>query len=243
MTHTTKRIFRVFLISLLTSSAPALAQSAQKPTRPASTKDATWMRTFAVPFDPQKAEGDELGNENGLTNDPRFEALLKASFSQRQWFWYEHGQLVSTADLIETFIGVPGGAILDEGRYVTADGCVPHDCEDRGMLWIDTGTLPATLIFVGINLVGGSSNSQETSHLWIFSSRKLNWQKLPNSFTASLPRWLATIAKPGYHGTGGYHYKFALATIVQPNGVTEDITPETLPLGNIDIGITKTGAK
>ena len=243
MTLTVKHIFRAFLISLFICAAPALAQSAQKPTPPASTKDATWTRIFAVPYDPQKAEGDGLGNENSLTNDPRFDALLKASFPQRQWFWYEHGKLVSTADLIETFTGVPGDAILDEGRYVTADGCVPHDCvANRGMLWIDTETQPATLIFVGINLVSGNS-SQETSHLWIFSSRKLNWQKLPNSFTTSLPRWLSTIAKPDYRGTSGYHYKFALATIVQPNGVMEDITPETLPLGITEIGTTKTGAK
>jgi len=242
MTPSANQIFRVFLISLFICAIPTLGQNAQKPTPSASTKDATWTRTFAVPFNPLKAANDDQGKENELNIDPRFRPLLKSSFPQRQWFWYEHGQLVSTADLIETFIGVPGDAILDEGRYVTADGCVPHDCDaNRGMLWIDTGTQPATLIFVGINPVSGNS-SQETSRLWIFSSRKLDWQKLPNSFTTSLTRWLSTIAKQDYRGTGGYHYKFALATIVQPNGVMEDITPETLSLGIAEIGNTKTGA-
>jgi len=187
-----------------------------------------------VPFDPRAT--DEQGDENRLTNDPRFGALLKASFPQRQWFWFEHGRLVSTADLIITFIGVPGDAILDDGRYVTADGCVPHDCvANRGMLWIDSQSHPATLIFAGIGLVSGEA-SQDASRLWIFSSTKLNWQHLPPSFLASLPRWLSTIAKPDYKGTNGYRYNFVLATIVQPNGLMEDITPETLHLRSKEPG-------
>ena len=214
---------------------PGILQAAGQSARtPPATADASWTRSFAVPFDPKAA--DDQGRENGLTNDPRFEALLKASFPQRQWFWYEHGRLVSMVDLIETFIGVPGDAILDDGRYITADGCVPHDCvANRGMLWIDSQTHPARLIFSGINIVSGDA-SQDASRLWIFSNTKLNWQHLPPSFLASLPRWLANIAKPDYKGTNGYRYNFVLATIVQPNGVMEDITPETLHLRSKESG-------
>jgi hypothetical protein len=229
MTNSASRIFRIFLISALACTAPALAQSAQKPTPPVSTKDATWTREYAT-------------NGKDIKWDTRFIPLLKASFPQHQWFWYDHYKSTSLPDLIQTFLGVSGSALLDEDRYVTADGCVPHDCvANRGMLWIDTGTQPATLIFAATNLVSG--NGPEGYHLWIFSSTKLNWQHLPPWFSVSLPRWLTTIAKPGYRGTSGYHYKFALATIVQPNGVMEDITPETLPLGITEIGTTKTGAK
>jgi hypothetical protein len=232
MTRSANQIFRVFLISLFICAIPTLGQNAQKPTPSASTKDATWTRQFAVPFNTQQAPTVH----GKLFTDPRFLPLLRASFPQRQWFWYDHGRLVSTDNLIDTFLGVSfGDPILDEGRYVTTDGCVPHVCDvDRGMLWIDTGVHPADTIFVATNLVGG--NGSAGFHLWMFSSTKLNWQHLPPAFLVSLTRWLSTIAEPGYNGTSGYSFNFVLATIVQPSGVIEDITPETLHLRSIEPG-------
>ena len=105
---------------------------------------------------------------------------------------------------------------------------------DRGMLWIDTGTDPAVLIFAGIDPIGGSLppyTYTRKSHLWIYTSEKLNWQKIPAPFLSSLHRWLATISTDPYFGTHGYIYDFSLATIVQPNGVMEDLGPDTLGLG------------
>jgi hypothetical protein len=224
---------RTLLVAALSAALSPCLAMAQRPSAGASDRDAAWTRAFAVPFSPHAADGQ--GNAPSLTIDPRFEPLLKASFPQRQWFWYDHGRLVSTADLIRTYMSTSGGAILDEGRYVTADGCVPHVCDAlHGMLWIDTGVHPAELIFAGTILVSGNGED-ERYHLWIFSSTKLNWQHLPPSFLISLPRWLSTIRKLD-NGTNRPHFKFALVTIVQPNGIMEDLTPETLPLGTIEIG-------
>ena len=132
---------------------------------------------------------------------------------------------------MQLFMGVPGNVILDESRYVTLDGCLAHVCDaDRGMLWIDTGADPADLIFAGIDLIGGKTPDSE-SHLWIFTSRNLNWQHTPAPFVSSLHRWLATIGTDPYFGTDGYHYKFAIVTIVQPNGVMVDLGPGTFSLG------------
>jgi hypothetical protein len=224
------------VLSLAAASLPAVAQPAHAP-ESSPAMDAAWIRAFAVPeidrpIDPEAAH--PLGEENRINTDPRFAALLKSALPQRQWFWYEHRHLVSTANLIHTFVGVPGDAILDQNRYVTLDGCVPHYCPDHGMLWIDTGAHPATLIFAGTGEVF-SDNSADKNRLWIFSSIKLNWQQIPQPFLASLFRWLTLIAIPG-GGTSGYKYNFVLVTIVQPNGVMEDITPETLHLRSIESG-------
>jgi hypothetical protein len=203
----------------------------------ASVPDAAFTRDFAVPWQdtPAHATSDnEVGRENALNGDPRFAVLLRSAFHQKQWFWLDHYRFTPLPDLIETFIGVPGSAILDEGRYVTLDGCVPHDCTDRGMLWIDSESQPASLIFAATRPVNGDGPAGD--HLWLFSSVKLNWQHLPPSFLVSLPRWFETIGKPGYSGTSGYRFDFVLATIVQPNGIMEDLSPATLHLRNTQTG-------
>jgi len=214
-------------------SAPAQAAHDRTAANGAG-RNAAWTRAFAAP-EPPSTSGTPVGRENRLNNDPRFTSLLRASFPQRQWIWYEHGKLAPLPEMMETFLGVPGNAILDEDRYVTLDGCVPHDCDmDRGMLWIDTGVDPAVLIFAGIDPIGGSPppyTYTRRSHLWIYSSEKLSWQKIPAPFLSSLHRWLATIGENRYFGTDGYRYDFLLATIVQPNGVMEDLGPDTLGLG------------
>jgi len=240
MTHSAKRIFRAFLISLLISAASAIAQSAQKPASPNSATDTTWTKKFAVPFNAQQAASDQ-GQKNIIT-DSRFQPLLKASFPQRQWFWYEHGRLLSMDSLITSTINTGGDVLLDEDRYVTVDGCYVGVCNAvRGMLWIDTGVQPASMIYASTQLVNG--DGAEGFHLWIFSSSKLNWQHLPPTFSASLSRWITNVETPGYNAGHGSKLNFILATIVQPNGVMEDISPETLHHRTSVFGTTKTGAK
>lgn len=165
-----------------------------------------------------------IGQENRLNWDPRFTALLKGAFPQKQWFWYDHYRFTPLPELIQTFIGVPGNAILDDNRYVTIDGCVAHDCSaNLGMLWSDTEQRPALLLFVGINIVAGSSDN--ASHLWIFSSANLNWTALPKPFLASLHRWILKISANPYN-----RYNFVLTTFVQPNGEMQDFALSFLHL-------------
>ena len=191
-------------------------------TRATPQSDAAWVRTFAAPYTLSRHSG--VGDGASLNWDPRFSALLASSFPQRQWFWFDHNRLVSTADLVHTFLGATGDTILDGNRYVTIDGCVRHVCDvNRGMLWIDAASHPADLIFVATNLIGGDGPTG--THLWLFSSSRLNWQHLPPSFLTSLSRWLNIIGKPGYNGTAGYRFHFVIATIVQPSGTQEDLSP------------------
>jgi len=173
------------------------------------------------------------GYENEFNGDPRLSALLKSSFPQHQWFWYDHYKFTPLPDLIQTFIGVPGSALLDEDRYLTANGCVPHDCTTRGMLWIDTTAHPAKLIFVATGDVSaGTGDKGASSMLWIFSSSKLNWQKLPQAFLNSLHRWQNDLTEQDRKGhvawidQGG----FLVANLVQSTGEIVVITPSVLGL-------------
>ena len=206
-----------------------LASPAQASTRATPRANAAWVRTFAAPYTPSRNSG--IGNGSSLNWDPRFNALLRSSLPQRQWFWYDHNRLVSTADLIHTFLGVTGNTILDDNRYVTTDGCVQHLCDATwGMLWIDTASRPPALIFVGNTMVGGDEPTGE--HLWLFTSSKLDGQHLPPPFLLSLRRWLEAVDWPGEPGADRHRSQphFDLATTVQPSGAQEDMSPATLHL-------------
>ncbi len=222
--------FKLLIIGLLLGAIGGGCQGvpAQAPTTDAS-RNTAWTRAFAAPG-PPSTSGMPIGQENRINMDARFASLLKESFPQKQWFWYDHWKLTPLPELMQVFMGVPGDAILDEDRYVSIDGCVPHDCDNRGMLWVDTRTDPAVIIFAGIDSIT-SNTTPSKSHLWIYTSEKLSWQKIPSPFLSSLHRWLVTIGTDPYAGTHGYRYNFSLATIVQPNGVMLDMGPEIFGLG------------
>jgi hypothetical protein len=226
-------IFGVMLAAEVVAMSPSVFAQAtygQTVTSKAS-RDTAWVRDFAASA-PLSTAGTGIGRENQLLGDSRFIPLLRESFPQKQWFWYDHWKLTPLPDMMQIFMGVPGNAVLDENRYVTVDGCVLHDCDgNRGMLWIDTGLNPATLIFVGIDPITSQAAPWE-NHLWIFTSKKLNWQQAPAPFVSSLHRWLATIGTKGYFDTNGFRYNFAIITIVQPNGVMVDLGPDTFGLGD-----------
>jgi hypothetical protein len=234
-------MIRAFMLKscLLLASAVGASASAQQRQAHTATPDAAWLRASASPYNPSDMQQDSMPSM--LNWDPRLRALLRASFHQRQWFWYDHYKFTPLPELIPILMGIPGDAILDDQRYMTLDGCLAHVCDaDRGVLWIDTGVRPAQLIFTAVNINSGDLGN--TSHLWVFGSSKLDWQHLPGPFLKSLARWRDTIAAKGYRQTGGYMYNFSLATIVQPSGEQIDISPSLLHLDSPVTAIA-TGAK
>lgn len=213
---------RLALTLLLTGTALALPPKPAAPTHTSTASDAAWVRTYTIPAGQLKppTQGQVQGRENDLNWDPRFLPLLKSAFPQKQWFWFDHHHFTPVANLIQTFIGVPGDVVLDNNRYVTADGCVPHDGFDRGMLWIDTGANPAHIIFVATQLISSLGPGDET--LWLFSSAHLNWTDLPPAFLTSLKRW------QDKNNATGYPQHITIATLVQPSGEQINLTPPSL---------------
>ncbi len=217
------RIFRlvpiIFAVEVALSAPKILAQTESAPPT-----DLSWIRDFAVPATPESLAASQAGGENKLNWDPRFEGLLKLSFHQRQSFWFDHGRFTPVAALAQEFIGVPGSVLVDEGRYVTVNGCVPHDCGDRGMVWIDTAVaVKPVLMFAATQPVSSGPGDRDSQiHLWLFSSAHLNWQKLPPQFRSSLTQWWNRTTKVWAKWVPE---RIILVTLVQSSGEMVDLSP------------------
>jgi len=173
--------------------------------------DLSWIRSFTSPV-----ESAGEGKANLINSDPRFIPLLHSSLPQHQFFWHDHGRFTSLSDLVQTFLGIPGKAVLEQQRYAVVDGCVPHACNARGMLWIDTENTTPALIFVATdNVNGGASSDGALVHLWMFSSTKLNWQQLPPTFVSSTSEWWSTTSKAWEKY---FHERVVIVSLVQPSG-------------------------
>lgn len=206
---------RAVLVTTVLLAAPLYAQHTSRP--PAHPLDTSWIKTYADKIDL-------------FDSDPRYSPLLKAAFPQRQWFWFDHNRLLTIPGLAETFLGLRHFTTYS-GRYVTRAGCVPHDCTDNGLLWIDTDPAEdpgATRLILAVDpLISGGP----TSHLWLFtSSNHFDWQKPSADFRTALTHWLTPI------GTGQFGSHPILITIVPPNGRQYDLAPSFLLLAEIQKG-------
>lgn len=208
-------LVKLVMVSMILATGSSAQSSTNK-----TPNDISWIRGFTVP-----AGSGEDGQENRLNGDPRFMALLHSSLRQHQFFWHDHGSFTPLPDLVQTFIGVPNKALLLDERYAVVDGCVPHDCSDRGMLWIDTasGSRPS-LIFVATSPVnGGGPTDGSLVHLWLFSSTKLNWQQLPPSFMSSVSQWWTSTSAVW---TKYYSERVVVVSLVQGSGEIVTLSPE-----------------
>jgi hypothetical protein len=192
-------------------------------------QDLSWIREFTAPATPANFAGSELGKENRLNGDPRFAKLLKDSFPQDQHFWFDDGRFTPLPDLIHEFIGVPGNALLDRNRYALINGCVPHDCGDRGFLWIDTeSSAEPLLIFAATGLISGGTAGTPI-HLRLFASQKLNWQHLPPEFKASFAQWWNQTTRSW---TKYSPEQVVLVTLIQPSGHEVDLSAGLFAFGD-----------
>lgn len=233
----TRHSFTAAILFSISSAAFGTAPSTSPVLQHSTVSDTAWTKSFAAPY--RQLSSSQPGRENALNLDPRFATLLKDSFHQHQWFWYERSRLVPTADLIQTFIGVPGNVILDDNRYVTVNGCVPHDCGDAGMVWIDTASEPATLVFAAaVHISGGPE-----THLWLFVSKHLNIGQMPPAFMSSLKRWIeknnADINSKKDPVLANFKENIILVTVAQPNGEQDELKYSMLSTAKNESGAKK----
>lgn len=209
-------------VTLIPGILPAAGQRARA--TPA-TADASWAKLYATDCGPamkHPCPPSTNGYENEFTGDPRLVPLLKRSLHQRESWWVNgYGGSVPVSTIVQDFIGEPKDLFVDDDRYVTATGCVPHDCLTNGMLWIDTSAKPATVIFAAAVDVR-SNQVNGAKHVWIYTSSKANTLSLPPNFLKHLPSWYQADINP--QGSA----PVALATLVQPNGRMTDFIFSTL---------------
>jgi hypothetical protein len=164
--------------------------------------------------------------------------LLRHSLPQSESWWVnDHLGHSSVTNVVTAFLGIPESSSFDDNRYLTATGCVPHVCTVKGMIWIDTGTHPSTVVFVAENMITGKDAGY---HLWLYASKPMNFERLPSDFFASLTNWHNVIAAnaPNYDPQ-----IFSLVTLVQPNGAERDLTWNELFSFNHNSPANTTGAK
>jgi hypothetical protein len=209
----------VFCMAAISSFAQSAKSTARTDT------DASWAKAYAVSCGStgnHQCPPSTNGYENAFNGDVRLPGLLERSLHQQQSWWVNgHAGSAPVSSIVQEFIGVPRDLFVDNDRYVTATGCVPHDCTTNGMLWIDTDAHPASVIFVAevmINSVKGGDNN----HLWIYASAHQNFETLPSNFLSSLKRWHDSIS------TKMDPQSVTVVTLVQPNGRTVDLTYDTV---------------
>jgi hypothetical protein len=158
------------------------------------------------------------GDANVL-RDPQFAPLLTRMLPQHQVF--EYGMTLTK--VIEYYLDVGTGRVtVDEGRYATVTGCVPHLCNtDQGLLWVDTGSATPNVLFAALQPMSGSQVQDDTTtawELWIFGSQLLDVDfdhvgALPDDFMKRLKDWV------GDAPVGS-------ALFVEPNGVVVPLLPK-----------------
>jgi hypothetical protein len=203
----------------------------------AAWSDAAWMKHYAVACAaaaPLPCTASASSTDGALSSDPRFGALIGHALPQQQSWWVNgYGGTASVRSVISEFLGIPGPIQLRDDRYVTITGCVPHDCTSRGMLWVDTGTRPATVIFVGEDLVVGSGRAESGYHLYLYASREL-----ATSYYGDRP--IGIFSKAFLQSLNAWHtssldlQKILLVTVVWPNGRSHDQFPSAFSLSAND---------
>jgi len=209
----------LFLVTILHGQQPETSTK--------TSANLSWIREAAA-----SSPSSEDARAVAVKSDPRFTSLLRSSLHQQQFFWRDHGQFTALPELVQLFVGVPGSTLVHEQRFVVLNGCVPHSCSARGMLWIDTQSTQPALIFVATDDVhGADSDKGAMIHLWLFSSTKLNWQQLPPSFTSSMGEWWVSTTKVWQKY---YTERVTIVSLVQPSGEIVTLSPSLFHFAALD---------
>ncbi|WP_213806229.1 hypothetical protein [Granulicella sp. dw_53] len=219
------------LLTLLgTTLARAQFHMPQLTHKPKDTReDLSWLAPFAVP-------GPE-GRASELVRDPRFKPFLRDHLTAPQTFWNDNQPLPET---VLEFLGTPRQVLLDDNRYLAADGCVRAFCPARGLLFIDLGTAHPLVVFAAIDWVKENKTTDQSGAeytLWLFANRPLRTaadepaadesnteaSHIPAALTSAITRWAAQPI-PG----SSTRQNITHAILVDPDGTPHQISPATI---------------
>jgi hypothetical protein len=206
---------------------PQLSHKEQKDTR----EDLSWLAPFAVPA-PE-------GRAGALVHDPRFKTFLRDHLTARQAFWNENQPLPET---IMEFLGNPNQVVLDDNRYLAADGGVQAFCPARGLLFVELGTAHPLVVFIAVDWVKEDKTPSQSGAeytLWLFSNHSFRAAeethneseqqtakltlRIPTALTSAIARW---VAQPVPGSTA--HQNITHAVVVEPDGTPHQIPPASI---------------
>jgi hypothetical protein len=204
---------------------PQLSRKEQKDTR----EDLSWLAPFAVP--------SPDGRAGALVHDPRFKPFLRDHLTAPQTFWNENQPLPET---IMEFLGKPNQVVLDDNRYLAADGCVPAFCPARGLLFVDLGTAHPLVVFAAVDWVKENKTPNQSGAeytLWLFANHPLRTgdseataesdlktpTHIPAALTRAIARWTA---QPVSGGTTDQN--ITNAVLVDPDGTPHPVPPNAI---------------
>jgi hypothetical protein len=157
------------------------------------------------------------GNLGGLLADSRFPTLLHDQLRAPQSFFRDgHAPLDEAAT---RYLGTQFSVTGTDNRYITATGCVPQNCVDQGMLFVDTlGTHPLVVFAATAWTTVGKPSEDPAAdfNLWIFPGAALDPEHPPFALTQAISRWNSTAAQ---------HIQTAI--LVDPDGTPHKVDPST----------------
>jgi hypothetical protein len=195
--------------------------------QPKPTDDLQWLWQYAKP--------SPMGNKTALLADPRFANLLADNFKAPQSMW---GNGVPLDEAAYTFLGgdgavSPSGDGVNANRFLTITGCVADHCQQRGLFYAYLGKRNPMLVFAALRWDEQDKTVDQPNapySLWLFPSRTLDPQHLPEALWNLLHDWL------WLQPSACLPYQITRAIIVAPNG-----TPSTI--GNLEADVTPKACK
>ncbi len=154
---------------------------------------------------------------NELVLDKHFPEFLRTHVMTRTVNYWIGKPTSPAKDALEFLHGPPDDVHVADGRYLTASACVPHDCPDRGLLWVDVTT--GATVFAASVYATPTPILGNRAHLWMFSNVALQAATLPPTLTDAVARW------SGGPNGDDTHTVITDVTLVQPNGKQMKLTP------------------
>jgi hypothetical protein len=129
----------------------------------------------------------------------------------------------SIGDVASLYLGLADEYRSEDESYFYADGCVPHACPAKGLLWVDLRASPPTVVLAAIDDPSGSAAPGTT--LYLFTNRELSPRNLPGTLKSSISYWTSKPLADKTYQTFGTISK---AVIIGPDGRERSIDPITL---------------
>lgn len=200
----------VLALALLTGSFAAQPEHAPVPSAAGApgANSASWLLTF------------KGKSTNDLVHDRRFPAFLRTHVSTHTLAYWSKTRSVPASDALQFLGGPPDDVQVLENRYLIASACVPHDCGERGLLWVDTAS-GATVFAPSVwDTTTPALGDSSRYHLYLFSNTALTPSSLPPTLIHAIATWSAVP-----NGDGTSHSQIGSVTLMQPDGTRTALTP------------------